>query len=47
MTTASPIIGPYSPWRPKPKRPLKRPAILAGSTAFVAVFLHCGLPMIL
>ncbi len=40
------IQGPYSAWPKKPASRLKRPAVATTSVAALAVFLHCGLPMI-
>ena len=40
------IQGPYSPWPRRTAWRFKRPAIATTSVAALAVFLHCGLPMI-
>ena len=41
------IIGPYSPWPRKTRRPIRfyRNAALAGGVAGLAVVVHCALPV--
>lgn len=38
------VIGPYSAWPRKQRR--KRAILLSSTVAGIAVFVHCGLPMI-
>ena len=40
------IQGPYSVWPRTPARRFKRPVIATTGVAALAVFLHCGVPMI-